>query len=78
MLVGFYLPLQENNQASSSSASCVPQGVALPILNCAAWLEHDGNISKRHTHRRLAGRRTPFRATAAENILRGQIFNVES
>jgi len=35
-------------------------------------------IFQRHTHRRWPGGGTPFRATAAENILRGQIFNVES
>ena len=52
-----------------------PQGVALPILNCAVWLDRDQGII---TNIRIAvgpGSSTPFRATEAEAVLSGQIFN---
>jgi xanthine dehydrogenase FAD-binding subunit len=38
-LAGFYLPLREPGQASAFSRVMRPQGVALPIINMAIWLE---------------------------------------
>jgi carbon-monoxide dehydrogenase medium subunit len=55
-----------------------PQGVALPILNCAVWVAREG---KRIKECRIAvgpGGPTPFRATDAEGLLHGQIFSEES
>jgi xanthine dehydrogenase FAD-binding subunit len=52
-----------------------PQGVALPILNCAIWLEREKDIVK-DIHIAIGpGGPTPFRATEAENAMRGQPFN---
>jgi hypothetical protein len=34
-----------------------PQGVALPILNCAVWLEREDDIDQRYSHRRRSRRR---------------------
>ena len=49
-----------------------PQGVALPILNCAVWLERAGDtIADIHIAIGPGGS-TPFRATDAESNLRGQ------
>jgi CO/xanthine dehydrogenase FAD-binding subunit len=51
-----------------------PQGVALPILNCAVWLEREND---RVPDVRIAvgpGGGTPFRATRAEDSLRGNSF----
>lgn len=39
LLVGFHLPLRQPGQASAFQRVMRPQGVALPILNLAAWVE---------------------------------------
>jgi CO/xanthine dehydrogenase FAD-binding subunit len=49
-----------------------PQGVALPILNCAIWLSRADNVIA-DIHIAIGpGSATPFRATQAEDRLRGQ------
>ena len=75
LLVGFYLPLFKNNQASCFKRIMRPQGVALPILNCAIWLERENDIVKDIHIAVGPGGGTPFRATQAEDILRGKAFN---
>jgi carbon-monoxide dehydrogenase medium subunit len=55
-----------------------PQGVALPILNCAVWVERKGD---KLGDVRIAvgpGGPTPFRATNAEKFLLGQLFSEEN
>jgi carbon-monoxide dehydrogenase medium subunit len=75
LLVGFHLPLRKEHQASCFKRIMRPQGVALPILNCAVWLERE-NESIKDIHIAVGpGGGTPFRATDAENTLRGQSFN---
>jgi xanthine dehydrogenase FAD-binding subunit len=49
-----------------------PQGVALPVLNCAVWLEREDDIVKDVRIAVGPGGATPFRATEAEDTLRGQ------
>jgi xanthine dehydrogenase FAD-binding subunit len=51
-----------------------PQGVALPVLNCAVWLEREDDIVKDVRIAVGPGGATPFRATEAEDTLRGQPF----
>ncbi len=78
LIVGFYLPLTQKGQASCFKRIMRPQGVALPILNCAVWLEREKDIVKDiHIAVGPVGA-TPFRATEAENTLREQLFNDES
>jgi carbon-monoxide dehydrogenase medium subunit len=67
--------LDENARSRSlQDASCFkrimrPQGVALPILNCAAWLVRETDTI-RAIHIAIGpGGGTPFRATAAEDTL---------
>lgn len=55
-----------------------PQGVALPILNCAVWLEREKDIVKDIHIAVGPGGPIPFRATEAENVLRGQPLNEET
>ena len=75
LLVGFHLPLRKEHQASCFKRIMRPQGVALPILNCAAWLEQENNLVK-DVHIAIGpGGGTPFRATQAEDTLRGHTFN---
>jgi carbon-monoxide dehydrogenase medium subunit len=78
LLVGFHLPLQKKNQASCFKRIMRPQGVALPILNCAVWLERANDTIKDIRIAIGPGSGTPFRATEAENTLHGKIFKDES
>jgi xanthine dehydrogenase FAD-binding subunit len=49
-----------------------PQGVALPILNCAVWLERENDSIRDIRIAVGPGGGTPFRATHAEDVLHGQ------
>jgi CO/xanthine dehydrogenase FAD-binding subunit len=78
LIVGFYLPQTKKGQASCFKRIMRPQGVALPILNCAVWLEREKDIVKDIHIAVGPGGATPFRATEAENTLRGQPFSDEA
>jgi xanthine dehydrogenase FAD-binding subunit len=75
LIVGFHLALSKSNQASCFKRIMRPQGVALPILNCAVWLEHENDTIKDICIAVGPGGGTPFRATQAEDVLRGQSLN---
>ena len=78
IIVGFYLPLSTPHSASCFKRIMRPQGVALPILNCAVWLKRAGDVV-RDIHIAIGpGGSTPFRATEAEAALRGQSLNDET
>jgi carbon-monoxide dehydrogenase medium subunit len=80
LIVGFHIPV--TNYQSPMTSSCFkrimrPQGVALPILNCAVWLARaDDKIHDIHIAVGPGGG-TPFRATEAESALRGQPLTEE-
>jgi len=87
LIVGFYIKTSEfsKNSEVSHVASCFkrimrPQGVALPILNCAVWLERDREADTIKNIRIAVGPGggTPFRAAQAEDILRGNSLNDET
>ncbi len=78
LLVGFYLPLAKKGQASCFKRIMRPQGVALPILNCAVRLERDHDDVKDIHIAVGPGGGTPFRATQAEGLLRGNSLNETS
>ena len=78
LLVGFYLPLIEKGQASCFTRIMRPQGVALPILNLAIWLER---AADKVSQIRIAvgpGAATPWRANEAEKSLVGKPLNKDS
>jgi len=82
LIVGFYVPIQKTLMVAKTFrvSSCFkrimrPQGVALPILNCAVWLERENNVIKDLRIAVGPGAGTPFRATRAEDTLRGQTLN---
>jgi carbon-monoxide dehydrogenase medium subunit len=78
IIVGFYIPSTRPHQASCFKRIMRPQGVALPILNCAVWLEREGDLFK-DIHIAIGpGGPTPFRATEAESSLRGQPLSDET
>jgi len=79
IIVGFYIPITRLHHETKVS-SCFkrimrPQGVALPILNCAVWLERENEIVKDIHIAVGPGSSVPFRATEAEAALRGQFLN---
>ncbi len=78
IIVGFYLPLSNPRNASCFKRIMRPQGVALPILNCAVWLERAGGVVNDIHIAVGPGGATPFRATEAEVALRGQPLNEET
>jgi carbon-monoxide dehydrogenase medium subunit len=78
IIVGFYLHLTKKGQASCFKRIMRPQGVALPILNCSVWLEREKDVVKDIHIAVGPGGPIPFRATEAENTLRGQSFNEET
>jgi CO/xanthine dehydrogenase FAD-binding subunit len=75
LIVGFHLSLSMPHQASCFKRIMRPQGVALPILNCAVWLERENDAIKDVRIAVGPGGGTPFRATQAEDLLRGQPIN---
>ncbi len=78
IIIGFYLPITKHYQASCFKRIMRPQGVALPILNCAVWLEREGDVVKDIHIAVGPGSSIPFRATEAEATLRGQVVNSDS
>ena len=75
LIVGFNLPILEDNQASAFKRIMRPQGVALPILNCAVWVDRDGDVINNVRIAVGPGGPTPFRATKAERAIRGQTYH---
>ncbi|MCE7859462.1 MAG: xanthine dehydrogenase family protein subunit M [Chloroflexi bacterium CFX2] len=78
IIVGFYLPLSTPHSASCFKRIMRPQGVALPILNCAVWLERDGDIVGDIRIAVGPGGSTPFRANDAEGLLKGKTLTEET
>jgi carbon-monoxide dehydrogenase medium subunit len=78
LLVGFHLPLSSAGNASCFKRIMRPQGVALPILNCAVWLRcQDDRVAAI----RIAvgpGGPIPWRALQAENFLIGKALHEQS
>jgi len=82
LIVGFYIPIHKTLKVSQTFrvSSCFkrimrPQGVALPILNCAVWLEREKDVIKDIRIAVGPGGGTPFRAAQAESVLCGQPLN---
>jgi len=75
ILVGFHLPVRKAHQASAFRRIMRTQGTALPILNLSVWLER--NLERIQAVRIAVGPGgpTPWRASLAEDSLRGQPFN---
>jgi len=76
LLVGFYVAIREGIRTASCFKRIMrPQGVALPIINLAVWLERDGERIKDIHIAVGPGAATPFRVCAAEAALRGRTFD---
>ena len=78
LLVGFYLPLRNKDQASAFQRIMRPQGVALPIINLAVWLMREKN-SVADIHIAVGpGGPKPWRALESESYLRGRLMSAET
>jgi len=78
LIVGFYLSLSKPHQASCFKRIMRPQGVALPIINLAIWLER---LEDKISQIRIAvgpGGPTPWKASEAEKALLGKPLNDET
>jgi carbon-monoxide dehydrogenase medium subunit len=78
ILVSFAVPLCKPHQASAFCRVMRAQGIALPILNLAVWLERtEGKISDIHVAVGPAGP-VPFRAIQTEGYLRGKSLSAQT
>ncbi|HEX5940739.1 MAG TPA: FAD binding domain-containing protein [Anaerolineales bacterium] len=78
LLVGFYLPLTRQGQASCFKRIMRPQGVALPIINLAVWLERKDDVISQMCLAVGPGGPTPWRGSEVENALIGKPLNDET
>jgi carbon-monoxide dehydrogenase medium subunit len=78
LLVGFYLPLSKDGQASCFKRIMRPQGVALPIINLAIWLERKNDVFSQLRIAVGPGGATPWSGTEAEKVLIGKRLNDET
>jgi carbon-monoxide dehydrogenase medium subunit len=78
LLVGFHLPLAQSGQASCFKRIMRPQGVALPIINLAIWLERTNDVISRIRIAVGPGGPTPWSGTEAEKALLGKTLNDET
>ncbi|HLF75426.1 MAG TPA: FAD binding domain-containing protein [Anaerolineales bacterium] len=78
LIVGFHVPLCTQNQASCFKRIMRPQGVALPIINVAIWLERAEDTVRQIRIAVGPGGPTPWRAREAEKVLIGQSLNNEA
>jgi carbon-monoxide dehydrogenase medium subunit len=78
LLVGFHLPLSKANQASCFKRIMRPQGVALPIINLAIWLERADDLIRQVRIAVGPGGPTPWSGTEAEKALLGKPLNDET
>ena len=78
LLVGFHLPLSTHHQASCFKRIMRPQGVALPIINVAIWLERMDDVIGQIRIAVGPGGPTPWSGTEAEKALLGKPLNPET
>jgi carbon-monoxide dehydrogenase medium subunit len=78
LLVGFYVRLVQKGQASCFKRIMRPQGVALPIINLAIWLERKEDVISQICLAVGPGGPTPWRGTDVEKALIGKSPNDET
>jgi carbon-monoxide dehydrogenase medium subunit len=78
LLVGFHLPLCAPHQSSCFKRIMRPQGVALPIINLAIWLERTSDVISQIRIAVGPGGPTPWSGTETEKVLIGNPLNDET
>ncbi len=75
LIVGFYLPLKKEHEASCFKRIMRPQGVALPIINLAIWLDRQADTINNIRIAVGPGAPIPWRALDAEKVMIGRSMN---
>jgi len=75
IIVGFYVSQQKTGQASCFKRIMRPQGVALPIINLAVWLERSNETINRIRLAVGPGGAVPFRARKLEASIAGKPYS---
>ena len=76
LLVGFYIPIKKTLRVSSCFKRIMrPQGVALPIINLAIWLERSNDAISQIRIAVGPGGPTPWSGTESEKALIGKALN---
>ena len=75
LLLGFYLPLCSEGQASAFSRRVNPQGIALAMLNLAIWLQREAELIREARIAVGPAGPKPVRMLAAEQALANQEFS---
>jgi len=78
LLVGFYMPLSKPGQASCFKRIMRPQGVALPIINLAIWMECANDVISQIRIAVGPGGPTPWSGSEAEKALVVRPLNDET
>jgi carbon-monoxide dehydrogenase medium subunit len=78
LIVGFHVSPRSVNTASAFMRVMRPQGVALPIVNLAAWMYRETDLVRGLRVAVGPGGPRPWRALMAEQALIGQPFGAES
>jgi len=71
LIAGFFIPLRTRHQASAFKRIMNMQGIALPIINLAVWLEREGDLVRDIRISTGPAGGTPRRIIDIENLLRG-------
>jgi CO/xanthine dehydrogenase FAD-binding subunit len=77
-LVGFHIPARLPGQASAFGRIMRPQGVALPILNMAVWLERSGDCIRDIRIALGPAGPVPVRARQLEDFLVNSQYNLRT
>jgi len=77
IIVGFYVSQQKPGQASCFKRIMRPQGVALPIINLAVWIERDGDTINKIRLAVGPGGAVPFRARKVEAAITDKPYSDE-
>jgi len=78
IIVGFYVSQLKPGQASCFKRIMRPQGVALPIINLAVWLERSGDTINKIRLAVGPGGAVPFRARKLEASIAGKPYSDET
>jgi xanthine dehydrogenase FAD-binding subunit len=77
ILVGFHIAKQLSGQASAFKRVMRPQGVALPVLNLAIWLQRNEKMIEDIRVAVGPAGPIPQRASEIEKLLQGAVFSKE-
>ncbi len=78
LLVGFHLAARRAGEASAFGRVMRPQGVALPILNAAAWVRREGDVVREVRIAVGPAGPVPQRAAELEQCLAGSPFDQDA